>query len=76
MEELLKQILEELKWQSKQTEKLTLVTADLKQPCGKRVMDMKKVLEGMGPLIKDNPMAPFLDQLVKLADEQGEKDGD
>lgn len=74
MEELLEQILEELKFQSKQIEKLTLVTADLKRPCGKSMVGMKKILEGM-PNIKDHPMAPFLDQLIKLA-EEGEKDGD
>ena len=75
MEELVKQILEELKWQSKQIEKLTAVTSDLKRPCGKNLMGMKKILEGMGPAVKDNPMAPFLDQLIKLADEEEEKDG-
>ncbi len=74
MEELLKQILDELKWQSKQLEKLTLVTADLKRPCGKNVSDVKKILEGITPSIKNNPMTPFLNQLVKLAEEE-EKDG-
>lgn len=82
MEELLRQILEELKFQSKQIEKLTLVTAGLKQPCGKGAKDIRKILDSMDSMpgmkgMKDNPMKPMMDHLMKMVDDVtgGEKDG-
>jgi hypothetical protein len=76
MEELLKQILEALKFQSQQIEKLTFVTAGLKQPCGKnaeQIKQVKEMLGGLGSAMKGHPMAPLLDKMIKLA-EEGEKD--
>ena len=77
MEELLRQILEELKFQSKQIEKLTLVTAALKQPCGKATKDIRKLFESI-PGMKDHPMKPMMDQFMRMAEGVGgrEEDGD
>jgi hypothetical protein len=77
MEELLRQILEELKFQSKQIEKLTLVTAALKQPCGKGLKDVRKLFESI-PGMKDHPMKPMMDQFVRMAEGAagGEENGD
>jgi uncharacterized coiled-coil protein SlyX len=79
MEELLKQILEQLKFQSQQIEKLTFVMAGLKQPCGKnaeQIKQVKEMLGGLGSAMKDHPMAPILNQMIKLAEEGGKEDGD
>jgi len=77
MEELLKQILEELKLQTIKIDKLTRVTAELKQPCGKATKDIRRLFESI-PGMKDHPIKPMMDQFVKMAEEVtgGEKDGD
>ncbi len=77
MEELLKEILQELKWQSKQNEKITELLGRLRQPCGANranpadVSAMMNLLKGVAGMSKNPEMAKFVEQAEEVVKKQG-----
>ncbi len=71
MEEILKEVLNELKWHSKQNDKIIELLGKLRQPCGKvnsELLDLLKTMipEGKGPIQAAN----ILEQIRKIVGRQ------
>jgi hypothetical protein len=76
MEEILKEMLEELRLISQKIEKLTFVTAELKKPCKQDFKSLKNIINTLPADARTNPMlAPVLSVLDQIS-EIGEKDAD
>jgi hypothetical protein len=73
MEEILKEILQEMKWQSKQHDKIVELLGKLRQPCGgqSQLAGLLKILESIPQNAKNsNPiLAEMLNQMKDLIKE-------
>ncbi len=77
MEEILREILQELKWQSKQNEKIMDLLGKLRQPCGGNranpadVSAMMNLLKGVAGMSKNPEMAKFVEQAEETIKKAG-----
>ena len=68
MEEILKEILTELRWHSKQNEKIMELLGRLKKPCGQDINSMMRIFDSLPNEVRKSPMlGPLLDQLKEVA---------
>lgn len=72
---LLEDILQEMKWQSKQNEKITELLTKLRQPCGQNatadVAGMMKMLKEMSSISKNPAMSKVIDQAEEAIKKAG-----
>lgn len=76
MEEILREILAELKWHTKQNDKITELLGRLRQPCGQQrgdISDMVKLLRStiQAGKVKNPMMESLLNQAEELIKKQG-----
>jgi hypothetical protein len=73
MEEILKEILQEMKWHTKQNDKIMELLTKLRQPCGDKTQmaGMAKLLEGMPEEFKK--MNPYLGEMINQIKEMGKE---
>lgn len=70
MEEILKEMLEELKLISQRIEKLTFVMAEVRKPCKQDFKSLKNIMSTLPPEVRINPMfSPFLSVLDQISEE-------
>ncbi|MDD1778541.1 MAG: hypothetical protein LUQ65_10270 [Candidatus Helarchaeota archaeon] len=73
MEELLKEILQEMKWHSTQNDKIIGLLGKLRQPCGgqNQLAGMMKILDGIPEMAKkSNPgLGEMINQMKDLVKE-------
>ena len=67
-ESLLNDILNELKWHSKQNDKIMELLGKLRQPCGQGQTEMLNMLKGLMPkeAMKDPRMVNFMNQAEEI----------
>jgi flagellar motility protein MotE (MotC chaperone) len=69
MKKILNEVLQELKWHSKQNEKIMDLLGKLKQPCGQKNMaQLLKIFDSMPPeAVKRNPaLAGIMEQMKEV----------
>ena len=73
MEEILKEILQEMKWHTKQNDKVMELLAKLRQPCGgqKEIAGMLKILDSIPQGAKNSN--PVLGEMINQIREMGKE---